>query len=172
MVYYSDDKTEVAGNTVEADNTRIGNVHDGASFLAGNVWPPDDKTDLAAGLPTATPAGNDYFSLVGSALTWTNLDTTADGQGNVASFVPALSTSDFYQAVIKTSALTSTAWTSSSSTADFAGNAIALSTSGCTPSTSGCYSGPTGTADYTYYDDWGLQLDTKSGTGFLAPIQQ
>jgi len=64
MVYYSDDKTEVAGNTVEADNTRIGNLRDGANFVAGKVWPPDDRTDLAAGLPTATPPGNDYFSLV------------------------------------------------------------------------------------------------------------
>ncbi|MDP2852767.1 MAG: CFI-box-CTERM domain-containing protein [Smithellaceae bacterium] len=298
MVYYSDDKTAVAGNTIQADNTRIGNARDGANFLAGNAWPPDDWTDKTAGLPTATPPGNDYFTLVqwfstatspGSQMapalttgnwtlgtrwtfatnpnrlqkasgtssgtaqpnpalaitagvtydvsitvtnwggtgsprnftyslggvsggtisangTYTNaitatgtgnliftptnnsvfritavsvipritintptLDTTADGQGNVASFVPALSTTDLYQAVIKTSALDSKAWTSSSVAADFTGDAIALTTSGCTPSTSGC---DAGAGDYTYYDDFGIQLDTKSGAGFLPPIQQ
>ena len=293
MVYYSDNKTAVAGNAIQADNTRIGNARDGADFLAGNAWPPDDWTDRTAGLPTATPPGNDYFSLVqwfstatgpgsqmapavtaanwtlgtgwtisGSQLrksangtgtaqpktalaitagvtydvsitvsnwtagsfsytlggvsggsisangTYTNaitatgtgnliftpttsasrfyitavsvipritintptLDTTADSQGNVASFVPALSTADLYQAVIKTPALKSKAWTSSSVATDFTGDAIALSTSGCTPSTSGCYDD--GNGSYTYYDDFGIQLDTKSGAGFLPPIQQ
>ena len=58
MVYYSDNKTPVAGNTVQADNTRIGNQRGYAN------WPPDDWTNMAAGLPTADPAGNDYFSLV------------------------------------------------------------------------------------------------------------
>jgi hypothetical protein len=404
MVYYSDDKTAAAGNTIQKDNIRIGNARDGADFVAGKAWPPDDWTDRTAGLPTATPPGNDYFTLVqwhyltvGGALSlsvtpengwsssggnlsrvaaygapitpsltsgWTRgtgwtygtdylqrgsgnstssathpvsttagakydvqmtiyrtttnasatytfggvsggdisgtngayvdygpttftatgsttnftitgnsnwrgrltalsitphitaadqpvshatlsigttynvavtvgsvtsgsfnytiggctsgtcsatgscnltctasntnpltfyspgidnrftissisvtgadtytgtLDTTADGQGNAASFVPALNTTDLYQAVIKTSALNSTAWTSSSVAADFAGNAIALSTSGCTPSTSDCYAGA---GSYSYYDDFGIQLDTKSGTGFLPPIQQ
>ena len=292
MVYYSDDKTAVAGNTIQTDNTRIGNARDGAEFLAGNAWPPDDWTDRAAGLPTATPPGNDYFTLVqwfstatgaGSQMapalttanwtlgtgwtisssqlrksasgtgtarpnpalaitagvtydisitvtnltagsfsytlggvsggtisangTYTNaitatgtgnliftptnnsrfritavsvipritintptLDTTADGQGNVASFVAALSTTDLYQAIIKTSALDSKAWTSSSVATDFTGDAIALTTSGCTPSTSGC--NDDGNGSYTYYDDFGIQLDTKSGAGFLPPIQQ
>jgi prepilin-type N-terminal cleavage/methylation domain-containing protein len=343
MVYYSDDKAAVAGNTIQADNTRIGNTRDGADFLAGNAWPPDDWTDRAAGLPTATPPGNDYFTLVqwnssatatntatatyqfnafnnngsydnnsgyevakivdgndntygrddnnnhyvtltgntcagtnlgtitrvtiayrgtsdknsiskiyqrfvpyfgGSTaggtynqadsdfhaegspdwsqefditngvnapstwswsdvqnldlrwitrrpnsgrlntyavritVTYTNtsttltptLDTTADSQGNVASFVSALSTTDLYQAVIKTSALDSKAWTSVSVATDFTGDAIALTTSGCTPSTSGCYDD--GNGSYTYYDDFGIQLDTKSGSGFLPPIQQ
>ena len=342
MVYYSDDKTAVAGNTIQKDNIRIGNARDGADFVAGKAWPPDDWTDRTAGLPTATPPGNDYFTLVqwaspvtttstetatyqfnafnnngsydnnsgyevakivdgndttygrdnnnnhyvtltgntcagtnlgtitsvtiayrgtsdrtstsdiyqqfvpyfgGTAaganynqansdfhaegspawsqefditndvnapatwswshvqnldlrwitirpnsgrlntyavritVTYTNtsttltptLDTTADSQGNVASFVPALNTTDLYQAVIKTSALNSTAWTASSVAADFTGNAIALSTSGCTPSTSDCYAGA---GSYSYYDDFGIQLDTKSGTGFLPPIQQ
>ena len=292
MVYYSDDKTAVAGNTIQTDSTRIGNTRDGAYFLAGNAWPPDDWTDRAAGLPSATPPGNDYFTLVkwfstatspGSEMapaittanwtlttgwtissselrksvngtltarpktalaitagvtydvsvtvtnltagsfsytlggvssgaisangTYTNaitatgtgnliftptpnnsrfritavsvipritidtptLDTTADSQGNVASFVSALSTTDLYQAVIKTSALDSKAWTSSSVATDFTGDAIALTTSGCTPSTSGCDAGD---GSYTYYDDFGIQLDTKSGSGFLPPIQQ
>lgn len=342
MVYFSDDKTPVAGNAVQADNIRIGNARDGADFLAGKAWPPDDWTNRTAGLPTATPPGNDYFSLVqwaglatatatatatyqfnafnnngsydngagyevarivdgddntygrdnnnnhyvtltantctglnlgtitrvtiayrgtsdrtsisniyqrfvpyfgGSAaganydqsdsdfraegspgwsqefditndasgpgtwswsdvqnldlrwitrrplngrlntyavritVTYTNtsttltptLDTTADSQGNVAAFVPALNTTDLYLAVIKTSALTSTAWTSSSVATDFTGNAIALSSAGCTPATSGCYAGD---GSYTHYDDFGIQLETKSGTGFLPPIQQ
>lgn len=398
MVYYSDDKTPVAGNTVQSDNIRIGNARDGADFVAGNAWPPDDWTDRTAGLPTDTPSGNDYFTLVqwryqvpGSGLslsvtpangwsysggnlsrvaaygtpitpsltsgwtlgtgwrynsgnlqknangtgtaqpnpalsitagvkyavsitvtsltagsftyslggasggtisangTYTNditatssgnliftptntsrfritavsvtphttaadqpvthaavsigttynvavnvssvtsgsfnytiggctsstcsatgscdltctasntnpltfyspgignrftissisvdtaatyvstLDTTADSQGNVASFVPALNTTDLYQAVIKTSALDSAAWTSSSVAADFTGDAIALSTSGCTPSTSGCYAD---VGSYSYYDDFAIQLDTVAGSGFLPPIQQ
>ena len=401
MVYYSDNKTPVAGNTIQADNTRIGNERDGANFLAGRAWPPDDWTDRAAGLPTATPPGNDYFTLVqwhfqvpGSGLslsvtpvngwsysapslsrvaaygttitpsltsgwtlgtgwrynsgnlqknvngtgtaqpspaltitagvkyavaitvteltagsfnyslggvsggaisangTYTNditatstgnliftptntsrfritavsvtphttaadqpvthaaltigttynvavnvssvtsgsfnytiggctsgtcsatgscnltctasntnpltfnspginnrftissisvttsdthvdtLDTTPDSQGNVASFVPALSTTDLFRAVIKTSALRSTAWTSGSVATDFTGDAIALNTSGCQASSAGsvCYAGPG--AGNTFYDDFGIQLDTKSGAGFLPPIQQ
>ncbi len=64
MVYYSDNKTPVAGNTVQADNIRIGNERDSANFLAGYVWPPDDWTDRKAGLPTDNPPGNDWFSLV------------------------------------------------------------------------------------------------------------
>ena len=64
MVYFSDDKTPVAGNTVQADNTRIGNARDGAYFLSGSVWPPDDWTDRKAGLPTDNPPGNDWFTLV------------------------------------------------------------------------------------------------------------
>ncbi|KAF0157201.1 MAG: hypothetical protein FD159_1471 [Syntrophaceae bacterium] len=401
MVYYSDNKAAVAGNTIQADNTRIGNARDGADFLAGNAWPPDDWTDRAAGLPTASPPGNDYFTLVkwqylvtGSGLSlnvtpangwsysggnlsrvaaygtpitpsltsgWTlgsgwrynsgnlqknangtgtarpnpaltitvgvkyavtitvtertagsftyslggvsggtiaangtyttditatstanliftptntsrfritavsvtphttaenqpvshaalsigttynvavnvssltsgnfyytiggctsstcsavgscdlsctasntnpltfyspgrdnrftissisagtpdtymsTLDTTADGQGNVASFVPALSTTDLYMAVIKTPALNSKAWTSGSVAADFTGDAIALNTSGCQASSASsvCFAGPG--AENTFYDDFGIQLDTKSGAGFLPPIQQ
>ncbi len=64
MVYFSDDKTPVAGNTVQADNTRIGNARNGAYFLSGSVWPPDDWTDRKAGLPTDNPPGNDWFTLV------------------------------------------------------------------------------------------------------------
>lgn len=168
MVYYSNDKTEAAGNTVSADNIRIGNARDGANFVAGKAWPPDDRSDLAAGLPTDTPAGNDYFTLV----QWTTLDTTADVQGNKASYVPALPGTDFYQAVIKTGALRSTVLTSSGITSDFTGDAIALSTSGCQASSDKdvCRHGPN--AGDTYYDDFGIQLDTKSGQGFLPPIQQ
>lgn len=334
MVYYSDNKAAVAGNTIQADTTRIGNARDGAVFLAGNAWPPDDWTDRAAGndyftlvqwnypvtvTDTATATyqfngfnnngsydnntgyevakivdGNDntygrdnnnnhYVTLTGNTCTGTNLgtitrvtiayrgtsdrtstsdiyqrfvpyfggttaganynqansdfhaegspgwsqefditngvnapgtwswsdvqnldlrwitirpvtgrlntyavritvtytntsttltptlDTTADGQGNVASFVPALNGTDLYQAVIKTEALDSKAWTSSSAATDFTGDAIALSTAGCTPSTTDCYADD---GSYTYYDDFAIQLETKSGSGFLPPIQQ
>lgn len=342
MVYYSDDKAAVAGNTVQTDSTRIGNARDGDPFLTGKAWPPDDYTDRTAGLPTATPPGNDYYTLVqwnhpgeitttqtvsyqfnafnnngsydngtgfevakivdgndttagrdnnnnhyvtltgntcpgtnlgtitrvtiaylGSSnvtstsdiyqrfvlyfngttagstydqsnsdfhpeaspgwshefditdgahapstwswsdvrnldlrwitrrpdtgrlntyavritVTYTNtttglistLDSSEDSQHNAAFYVDALSSSDFYRAIIKTGALHSTAWTSSSTTSDFSGNAIALTTSGCTPSTANCFAGQ---GNYTFYDDFGIQLDTKSGTGVLKTIQQ
>jgi prepilin-type N-terminal cleavage/methylation domain-containing protein len=153
MVYYSDNKTPAAGNTAQADNTRIGNPRD--SFN----WPPDDWTDRTA--------ANDYFSLVGSnttAIQWTSLDTSADGYGHSASFVAANSATELYRAVIRTDALVSPAWTSSSVAADFnsPGDAIALVTSSSAPNT----------ANTTYYDDFGIQLDLKAGTGFLPPIQQ
>ena len=66
-------------------------------------------------------------------------------------------------------ALISPAWTTSNVNSDFTGDAIALVTSGCSPSSTGCYAG---SGSYTYYDDFGIQLDTKSRTGFLPPIQQ
>lgn len=165
MVYYSDDKTPVAGNIVQADNTRIGNQRNGADFLLDKVWPPDDWTDRALGLPTATPPGNDYFSLVGGptvAIQWTNLDTTTDGYGYSASFVNADSSTDLYRAVIKTDALVTGTWTSSSVATNFSGDSIALMTSGSSVSASTPFS----------YDDFAIQLDQKSGTGFLPPIQQ
>ncbi|MGB5218027.1 MAG: type II secretion system protein [Smithella sp.] len=62
MVYYSDNKTPVAGDTTQANNTRIGNVLYTTETQAN--WPPHDQTNATAGLPTDTPAGNDYFSLV------------------------------------------------------------------------------------------------------------
>ncbi|HET58496.1 MAG TPA: hypothetical protein ENN35_08670 [Deltaproteobacteria bacterium] len=45
MVYFSDDKEPVAGNTVQTDNTRIGNEREYVN------WPPDDWTDRAGGFP-------------------------------------------------------------------------------------------------------------------------
>jgi prepilin-type N-terminal cleavage/methylation domain-containing protein len=279
MVYYSDNKSPVAGDTVQANNTRIGNVRDGAIFLAGHLWPPDDQTDTTAGLPTDSPAGNDFFTLmqwdsnfgtnIAPSLTqgdWTmgagwhtpiyggvlikdgnssgtaqpspalaitagvtydvsvsvsnwggtgagrsfsytlggvpvrtvtangtytdvitatatgNLiftatppsrfritdvsiiprlyvNTTPDSQGNVASFVPALNTSDFYNTVIRTAALTSPVWTSPTSTFSTPGDYVALITS-------------SSAGTYTSYDDFGIQMDIKFGTGFLSPIQQ
>ncbi|MCK9196873.1 MAG: type II secretion system GspH family protein [Syntrophales bacterium] len=158
MVYYSDNKTPATGNGTQADNTRVGNP------LGSFNWPPDDWTDRIA--------GNDYFSLVGGTTTairwtWINPDTTSD----VVTFVNALSTTDLYNAVIKTDALLSPAWTAvtpASTTADFlgpngttSGDGIALITSSTAPNT----------AKTTYYDDFDYQLDIKGGTGFLPPIQ-
>ena len=109
MVYYSNDETtEVAGNTVEADNIRIGNIHGGANFVAGKVWPPDDRTNLVAGLPTATPAGNDYFSLV----KWNYL---VPGSGLSLSITPAngwsYSAPNLTRADVKAPPLTAGNWT-------------------------------------------------------------
>jgi prepilin-type N-terminal cleavage/methylation domain-containing protein len=62
-------------------------------------------------------------------------------------------------AIIVDGDLTTPAWTSTSTYADFTGDSISLSTSG-------------GSAALTYYDDFAVQLDQKAGTGFLPPIQQ
>jgi prepilin-type N-terminal cleavage/methylation domain-containing protein len=72
--------------------------------------------------------------------------------------IAVLSTSE-PNAIIVDSDLTTPAWTSTSTYADFAGDSISLSTSG-------------GSAESTYYDDFAVQLDQKAGTGFLPPIQQ
>jgi hypothetical protein len=69
-----------------------------------------------------------------------------------------LSTSE-PNAIIVDGDLTTPAWTSTSTYADFTGDSISLSTSG-------------GSAALTYYDDFAVQLDQKAGTGFLPPIQQ
>ncbi len=260
MVYFSDDKEPVAGNTVQTDNTRIGNEREYVN------WPPDDWTDRAGGLPTATPPGNDYFTLVqwfpgpqivpsiagenwstgngwsisgdelrkdsngtGTAqpryalfimpgttydVTFTVSDHTKDGfnyslggvsggtvsangtyttaitatgSGNLvftptknnsrfritnisviardtlnrgeADYVPSLGGTDFYQAVVKTDALLSPDWIGEITDFLSRGDNIALFTSSSA-----------GTS--TQYDDFGIQLDQKAGTGFLPPIQQ
>jgi hypothetical protein len=146
MVYYSDHRTSMGtGNAVEADNTRRGLLRGSA------LWPPDDWTDRAA--------STDYFSLIGNAVQWTALDTSADGQGNSAAYVPAASGTDLYRAVIRTGALVTSAWTDTSIASDFAGDVISLVTSST--------NGPS-----TSYDDFAIQLDVKGGTGFLPPIQQ
>ena len=87
------------------------------------------------------------------------LDTTADSQGNVASYVPADASSDFYQAVIKTGALVSPTGSTYQNFIDGGADAIGLMTSS--------YEGVG-----TFYDDFAVQLDTKVGVGFLPPIQQ
>ncbi len=121
----------------------------------------------------SSSAGNMVFhssSLINSAFTISNisvipavingtLDTTADSQGNVASYVSAEASSDFYQAVIKTGALVSPPGTTYQNFIDGGSDSIALITSS--------YAGPG-----TFYDDFAVQLDTKVGVGFLPPIQQ
>ncbi|OPL15165.1 MAG: hypothetical protein AVO39_01825 [delta proteobacterium MLS_D] len=260
MVYFSDDKEPVAGNTVQTDNTRIGNQWEHVN------WPPDDWTDRAGGLPTATPPGNDYFTLVqwfpgpqivpsisrenwstgngwsisgdelrkdsngtetaqprdslfimtgttydvtftvsnhtrggfnytlggvsGSAVSANGTYTTvitATSSGNLvftpttnnsrfritnisvigrdtlnrgeANYVSALGGTDFYQAVVKTGALLSPDWDGEITDFLDRGDHIALFTS-------------SSAGTLTQYDDFGIQLDQKAGTGFLPPIQQ
>jgi hypothetical protein len=103
------------------------------------------------------------ISVIPSVLNGT-LNTSPDSQGNVASYVPAHGSTDFYQAVIKTGALVSPAWNSSANYQTFidgGGDSIALVTSSYAPN-----KGAT-----TFYDDFAIQLDTKAGQGFLPPIQ-
>lgn len=98
------------------------------------------------------------ISVIPSVLNGT-LDTSPDSQGNVASFVPAHGSTDFYQAVIKTGALVSPPGSTYQNFIDGGSDSIALITSS--------YAGPG-----TSYDDFAVQLDTKVGVGFLPPIQQ
>jgi Tfp pilus assembly protein PilX len=126
-----------------------------------------DITATSSGNLIFTPTNSSRFRITAVsvrpyvAMNVPTLDTTPDGQGNVASYVDAVTSSDFHWAVIKTAALRSPTWTSSSTVADFAtpGDHIAIVTSSSA-----------GTS--TSYDDFAVQLDTKSGTGFLPPIQQ
>jgi hypothetical protein len=93
------------------------------------------------------------------------LNTSADSQGNQASYVPAVYSNDFYKAVVKTGALVSPAWNSSATYQTFldgGGDSIALVTSSSAPN-----AGAT-----TFYDDFAVQLDMKAGVGFMPPIQQ
>ena len=80
-----------------------------------------------------------------------------------ASLVPVGdTTSDFYDAVIKTSTNVSPSGSSVTDFANGGGDSIALITSSYAPN-----KGAT-----TFYDDFAVQLDMKSGVGFLPPIQQ
>jgi len=106
-------------------------------------WPPDPLTDLNA--------SNDYVTLV----QWTGYNG-----------VSAMTSTSEPNAIIVTTDLVSPTWTTSSTTSSFvgpdgasAGDNIGLVTG---------YSSGTS----TYYDDFAAQLDLKSGTGFLTPIQQ
>jgi prepilin-type N-terminal cleavage/methylation domain-containing protein len=104
------------------------------------------------------------ISVVPSVINGT-LVTSPDTQGNVASYVPAHGSTDFYQAVVKTGALVSPAWNSSATYQTFldgGGDSIALVTSSYAPNR-----GAT-----TFYDDFAIQMDMKAGVGFMPPIQQ
>ncbi len=160
MIYYSDNKDPVAGNTIQADGSpnRIGNKRDSVS------WPPDDWTDRKAGLPAA--GGNDYFALIGNnssasvTVPWTAMDTnSANYYGGLSpSFFNGVAGSDLYQSIIRTWALISPTWDGTVDSFS-PGDHITLITSSSA-----------GTS--TYYDDFAVQIDMKSGTGFLPPIQQ
>ncbi len=102
------------------------------------------------------------ISVVPSVLNGT-LVTSTDSQGNVASYVPAHGSTDFYQAVVKTGALVSPEWSSGATYQTFldGGDSIALVTSSSAPN-----EGAT-----TFYDDFAVQLDMKAGVGFMPPIQ-
>lgn len=111
--------------------------------LGGANWPPDPLTDLTA--------STDYVTLV----QWTGYNG-----------VSAMTSTSEPNAIIVTTDLLSPTWTTSSTTASFvgpdgtsAGDNIGLVT--------GYNSGTS-----TYYDDFAAQLDLKSGTGFLTPVQQ
>jgi len=97
---------------------------------------------------TEITSSNDYFSLV----TWTRTNPSPDA---ATSFLPGSSSA----IVIVDSDLTTPNVTSSSTVYDFSGDAPAVVTS----------------SDYatsTYYDDFAIQMDMSTGTGFLPPIQE
>jgi len=71
-------------------------------------------------------------------------------------------TTDFYNAVIKTSQNVSPSGSSVTDFANNGGDLIALITSSYAPNM----------GSTTYYDDFAVQVDMKSGVGFLTPIQQ
>ena len=69
--------------------------------------------------------------------------------------------------IIKNNDLSSPAWTSSSTIANFVGpNGVAGGADGVAIATSSA------NATSTYYDDFGIQLFLQMGSGFLPPIQQ
>jgi hypothetical protein len=96
---------------------------------------------------TEITSSNDYFSLV----TWDA--TRTDG---ATSYLPASGSS---AKVIVDSDLTTPNVTSSSTVYDFSGDAPAVVSGG-------------DTATSTYYDDFAIQMDMSTGTGFLPPIQE
>jgi len=168
-----------AGTTFTASIT-VSGLGSGESvyYTIGSYTSPTYTADgtytITYTLPwAASSAGEMVFyssSLIDSAFTISNisvvpdvihgtLDTSPDSQGNVASYVPAAGSGDFYQAVIKTGALVSPTGSTYQNFIDGGSDSIALITSS--------YAGAG-----TYYDDFAVQLDTKVGVGFLPPIQQ
>lgn len=108
-------------------------------------WPPYDLSTLEA------DATHDFVTLV----QWTGYNTG----------VSAVTSSNQPNAIIANADLLTPAWTESSALTDFVwpngnvGDSIALVTS-------------SGSATSTAYDDFSILLYTKSGEGFLPPIQQ
>jgi prepilin-type N-terminal cleavage/methylation domain-containing protein len=139
-VYYSDTTAHGTANAIQTDNIRLANP------LGSANWPPDDATDASA--------SNDFFTLV----QWTEVNT------NVATSMPSMvepgagSPPGSPGAVIRSNALTSPAW-SSSSTGSEVTETVSLSAFGANA------------ANFSF-DDFAIQLDLKTGSGFLPPIQQ
>ena len=152
-VYYTQPTAQGTepGTVVETDNIRLSNPVGTAN------WPSDDLTGLTA--------SNDYVTLV----QWTGTN------GLTASSTPAaiMTSTSEPGAIIVTSDLVSP------SPACMSANPFS-----CNNNTS--FAGPDGSSagdniglitgyssgTSTYYDDFAAQLDLKSGTGFLTPMQQ
>ena len=115
------------------------------------------RTVTAAGTYTDTVTATGTGNLIFTPTNNSRFDITA------VSVIPrvsiAMPSTSEPNAIIPDSDLITSAWTSTSTQVDFAGDSIALMTS-------------SGTAKSTYYDDFAIQLDQKAGTGFLPPIQQ
>ena len=124
---------------VQTDNIYIANVRGTLN------WPPDDLGSLTA--------LNDCFNVV----QWTGLNTG----------ISTMTSSSENNIIIKNNDLSSPAWTTSSTTANFVGpNGVAGGGDGIAIATSSA------SATSTYYDDFGIQLYLQEGSGFLPPIQQ
>jgi len=112
---------------------------------------------------TATNSGNLVFTPTtnNSRFRISNISVIARDTLNreEADYVPSLGGTDFYQAVVKTDVLLSPDWVGEITDFMNQGDHIALFTSSSA-----------GTS--TQYNDFGIQLDQKAGTGFLPPIQQ
>ena len=148
--YFTDPTARGANNTeIDASGTAVRKNNP-----RGTVnWPPDPLTDLEA------DSTKDYVTLV----QWDN----TNGLTSTSTPTAIMTSTSEPSAIIVSNALTSPTWTSSDTLASFvsdnnssiAGDSIGLMTSSD--------SGPS-----TYYDDFAVQLDLNSGTGFMTPIQQ
>jgi hypothetical protein len=142
-IYYTGTSALGTADAIQTDNNRLANPRGSLN------WPPDDLSDLSA--------SNDYVTMIGgtAGLQWTGYNTG----------VSAITSTSEPNAIIANGDLVTPPWTTTSTTADFvfangnSGDSIALVTSSAS-------------ATSTYYDDFGIQLFLKSGTGFLPPIQQ
>jgi hypothetical protein len=132
-VYYADTLAHGTANAIQTDNIRLANPSGSAN------WPPDDATDASA--------ANDFFTLV----QWTEVNSGLASASLMTSLVEPT-------AVIRTNAITSPAWTSSSDGSEVT-ETVSLEAFGANA------------ANFSY-DDFAIQLDLKAGSGFLPPIQQ
>jgi hypothetical protein len=132
-VYYDDTTAHGTANAIQTDNIRLANPQGSAS------WPPDDATDASA--------ANDFFTLV----QWSEFNSALASASLMTSSVEPT-------AVIRTNALLSPNWTSTSTGSELT-ETISLNAFGANA------------ANFSF-DDFAVQLDLKTGSGFLPPIQQ